>query len=46
MTKATAVMGRFRAVGSELIRFDLAWRLVDDSATPLTVTVVNEQAGY
>lgn len=39
-------IGNFRARGSELMRFDLAWNMIDDSSTPITATLVNGKASF
>lgn len=39
-------MGQFQASGRDLIRFDLAFLMVDNVSEPITIKIVNKLAGY
>lgn len=47
LTKVEARLMNFRAAGNNIIRGDVNWRMIDDSASaPVTMTVENSVAGY
>lgn len=47
LTKVEARIGNFQASGNNIIRADVSWRMIDDSASaPATILVENDVASY
>jgi len=44
--KVQYTMTPFRASGRDKVRFGIDYEMIDDSSTPITVTIVNNFAGY
>lgn len=47
LTKVEARIGNFRAAGNNIIRGDVSWKMIDDSASaPVTIVIDNGVASY